>query len=232
MGSSFDFSAVKLLSFDVFGTLISVRDSSYDAFERILQEASGASVDVKAFWEHWEEKNIEGYWEPYRPYREICRASLDSAFRAFELQGDPESIQHYFDSFQNFELYDDVVPTLAELKKKYRLAVVSNIDDDLLAQTPLMRELGDIFSLVCTAEKARGYKPDGSLFRYLLDNAGVGLEEIFHSGQSQFTDMVGAKPLGFTMAWINRRAIDLSPKVPKPDYTFPDIKSLIARTRE
>ncbi len=228
MSSSFDFSAVKLLSFDVFGTLISVRDSSYGAFERILQEASGTDVDVKAFWEYWEEKNIEGYWEPYRPYRDICKASLDSAFKAFELQGDPESIQHYFDSFQNFTLYDDVVPTLAKLKKNYRLAVVSNIDDDLLAQTPLMRELGDVFSLVCTAEKARGYKPDGSLFRYLLENSGVGLEGIFHSGQSQFTDMVGAKPLGISMAWINRRAIDLSPKVPKPDYTFPDIKSLIA----
>ncbi len=145
MSSSFDFSAVKLLSFDVFGTLISVRDSSYDAFERILQEASGTDVDVKAFWEHWEEKNIEGYWEPYRPYRDICKASLDSAFKAFELQGDPESIQHYFDSFRNFTLYDDVAPTLAELKKKYRLAVVSNIDDDLLAQTPLMRELGEVF---------------------------------------------------------------------------------------
>ncbi len=227
MDSSPGLSAAKLLSFDVFGTLISVRNSSYGAFERILQEASGSSVDVKAFWEHWEEKNIEGYWEPYRPYRDICRASLDATFTAFALQGDPDSIQHYFDSFRDFELYDDVVPTLAELKGNYRLAVVSNIDDDLLAETPLMRELGDIFSLVCTAEKARGYKPDGSLFRYLLENAGVGLEGIFHSGQSQFTDMVGAKPLGLTMAWINRRGIDLSPKVPKPDYTFPDIKSLI-----
>ena len=29
----------KLISFDVFGTLISVRDSSYDAFQRILADA-------------------------------------------------------------------------------------------------------------------------------------------------------------------------------------------------
>ena len=46
----------KLMSFDVFGTLISVRDSSYAAFERILSEAGARHLDVKAFWEHWEHR--------------------------------------------------------------------------------------------------------------------------------------------------------------------------------
>ena len=36
----------KLMSFDVFGTLISVRDSSYGAFERILSEAGVRHLDV------------------------------------------------------------------------------------------------------------------------------------------------------------------------------------------
>ena len=62
----------KLMSFDVFGTLISVRDSSYGAFERILADAGARHVDVKAFWEHWEHRNVAHYWEPYRSYREIC----------------------------------------------------------------------------------------------------------------------------------------------------------------
>jgi 2-haloacid dehalogenase len=100
--------------------------------------------------------------------------------------------------------------------------VVSNIDDDLLAATPPGRE----FDLVCTAEKARGYKPDGSLFRYLIARAGVGLERILHSGQSQFTDMVGGKPLGLTIAWINRRGLRLHPSVPRPDFTFPGLAPL------
>jgi FMN phosphatase YigB (HAD superfamily) len=109
------------------------------------------------------------------------------------------------------------------LSRHHRLAIVSNIDNDLLATTPLRRE----FDLVCTAEKARGYKPDGTLFRYLLEHAGVPLNQILHSGQSQFTDMVGGKPLGLTIAWINRRNIELAPSVPKPDFIFPDIASLI-----
>jgi hypothetical protein len=61
----------------------------------------------------------------------------------------------------------------------------------------------------------------------LIANAGVGVPEILHSGQWQFTDMVGAKPLGLTVCWINRRDIDLDPSVPPPDHLFTDIQSLI-----
>ena len=66
-----------------------------------------------------------------------------------------------------------------------------------------------------------------ALFRYLIAKAGAGVPEILHSGQSQFTDMVGGKPLGLTVCWINRRSIDLHPSVPPPDHIFPDIRSLL-----
>jgi 2-haloacid dehalogenase len=221
--TDFDAAQLKLLSFDVFGTLISVRDGSYRAFERILREAGATEVDIKVFWEAWEERNIDAYWEPYRPYKEICRESLAATFEKFGIKGRAETISYYFDAFPSFELYPDVVATLDHLSSRFKLAIVSNIDDDLLAATPLRRT----FDLVCTAERAKGYKPDGALFSHLLANAGVARNEILHSGQSQFTDMVGAKPLGLPVAWINRRGIALSPKVPRPDFQFPDIHSLI-----
>jgi len=129
----------------------------------------------------------------------------------------------YFDAFSGFELYPDVTPTLDCLSRSHKLAVVSNIDDDLLALTPLQRN----FDLVCTAERARGYKPDGTLFRYLIENAGVERAEIFHSGQSQFTDLVGAKPLGLRVAWINRRGVALDQKVPRPDIILADVAGLL-----
>jgi len=217
----------KLMSFDVFGTLVNSRDGSYDAFASILRDGGGNGIDVKAFWEYWETRNIAHYWEPYRRYRDICEISLGEAFAHFGLRGDPALITRYFDSFSRFALYPDVAPTLDRLARVCRLAVVSNIDDDLLAATPL----GRTFDLVCTAERARGYKPNGTLFRYLLDEAerrfGAGRTDILHSGQSQFTDMVGAKPLGITVAWINRRGVSLDPSVPRPDYVFADLKSLL-----
>lgn len=213
----------RLISFDVFGTLISVRAGSYDAFRAILSHANGSHIDVKEFWEHWEHRNIAHYVEPYRRYRDICELSLAETFAHFGLNGSPKLIERYFDAFSGFELYPDVTPTLDTLARTHKLAVVSNIDDDLLALTPLKRT----FDLVCTAERARGYKPDGTLFRYLIANAGVARDDILHCGQSQFTDMVGAKPLGLRVAWINRRDVALDASVPRPDIMLPDIASLI-----
>ena len=214
----------KLMSFDVYGTLISVREGSYRAFQSILDDAMASHVDVKAFWEHWEYRNVTHYWEPYRRYREICELSLAETFAQFAVDGDPRLIDRYFEAFPGFQLYPDVAPTLDRLAARHRLALVSNVDDDLLAATPLGRE----FDLICTAERARGYKPDGTLFRYLLAHAGVTVDEILHSGQSQLTDMVGGKPLGLTIAWINRRGIVLDAAVPKPDFILDDVAGLLS----
>jgi 2-haloacid dehalogenase len=213
----------KLLSFDVFGTLIDVRAGPHAAFQSMLIDCGATDVDVKAFWEHWEERNIAHYWEPYRRYRDICELSLAETFGHFGIRGSPRLIERYFAAFDQFALFPDVSATLDQLAKRYRLAVVSNIDDDLLAATPLDRS----FDLICTAERAQGYKPDGTLFHYLIAHAGCPRPDILHCGQSQFTDMVGGKPLGLTIAWINRRNVALHASVPKPDFVLPDVASVL-----
>jgi 2-haloacid dehalogenase len=214
----------KLLSFDVYGTLVNTPPTNAKAFRIILEEAGAPNIDALAFYQFWESRNIVHYRELYRSYREIGELSLEEAFENFGIAGGrADLIERYFELFPEMQLYPDVLPTLEKLAGKYRLAVVSNIDDDLLRATRLHRE----FDLICTAERARGYKPDGTLFRYLIANSGVGVAEILHSGQSQFTDMVGGKPLGLTVAWVNRRSIDLDPSVPKPDHIFSDIQSLL-----
>jgi 2-haloacid dehalogenase len=211
------------VSFDVFGTLISVRDGSYAAFQSILDECGWRHFDVRGFWEFWEHRNVAHYWEPYRSYRAICRLSLEEAFAQYGLHGDPALIERYFNAFPGFAPYPDVEAALARIGERRRLAIVSNIDDDLLARTRVPSGI----ELVCTAERARGYKPDSSLFRYLIGQAGVPLDRILHAGQSQFTDLVGGKPLGLTIAWINRRGVALDPTVPRPDVIVGDVASLL-----
>jgi 2-haloacid dehalogenase len=214
----------KLLSFDVYGTLVDTPPANAKAFRAIIEASGATDVDPIVFYQSWEAQNIIHYSEPYRSYKEICRISLQESFEKFGISGGVgDLIERYFALFAEMELYPDVRPTLEKLARTHRLALVSNIDDDLLASTRLYRE----FDVVCTAERAHGYKPDGTLFRYLIANAGVALPEILHSGQSQFTDMVGGKPLGLTIAWINRRGITLHESVPRPDHILPDIASLL-----
>jgi 2-haloacid dehalogenase len=212
----------RLVSFDVYGTLVDVRGGSWNAFAAILRDAGAAHVDVSEFWEQWEAANIRRYWFPYRPYREICRASLEETFRRFGIRGDADLIHHYFDAFPGFRRFDDVDETLDRLAARARLAVVSNIDDDLLEAT----DLGRRFDLVCTAERARGYKPNGTLFRFLLTRADTDCGRLLHCGQSQHTDMVGAKPLGIRVAWVNRRGLPLAANVPQPDHELRDLRGV------
>jgi 2-haloacid dehalogenase len=216
------------LSFDVYGTLMDSRGGSREAFAAILREAGGARVDPMEFQDHWELANIGRYAGPYRSYRAICRDSLADTFAHFGLRGDPALIEIYFQAYPSFVRFADVDPVLDRLARRHRLAVVSNIDDDLLAATALGRR----FDLVCTAERARGYKPDGTLFRWLLRESGAGLSALLHCGQSQRTDMVGAKPLGIAVAWINRRGLPLAPGVPEPDHEFPDLRPLLDLVEE
>jgi len=212
-----------LLSFDVYGTLMDSRGGSRAAFAAILGAAGGERVDPMEFQDHWELANIRRYGEPYRSYKTICRDSLAETFAHFGLHGDPALIRIYFDAYPRFVRFPDVDAVLDRLGRHHRLALVSNIDDDLLEVTALGRR----FDLVCTAERAVGYKPDGTLFRHLLREGGVDVSGLLHSGQSQRTDMVGAKPLGITVAWINRRGLSLAPGVPKPDHEFRDLRPLL-----
>ncbi len=176
-----------------------------------------------SFYAFWEQRNVFHYSEPYRSYKDICRLSLSEAFRHFGVSaGREDAINRYFECFPSMKLYPDVIPSLDALARQYRLALVSNIDDDLLDATVLGHE----FDLICTAERARGYKPDGALFRYLIRESGLSVSRILHSGQSQFTDLVGGKPLGLTIAWINRRGLALSPEVPRPDFIFSGLELL------
>jgi 2-haloacid dehalogenase len=213
----------RMLSFDVYGTLVNTPPANLGAFQAILADAGRLDLNPKEFYSFWEQRNIAHYYEPYRTYKDICRLSLSEAYERFGVaMGREKAIQRYFDCFSSMAFYPDVLPTLDVLARSHKLALVSNIDDDLLGATPLGRE----FDLVCTAERARGYKPDGTLFRYLLEASGLHVSHILHSGQSQFTDMVGGKPLGLTIAWINRRGLDLDPSVPAPDLILPGLQPL------
>src|SRR2546429_5733461 len=147
-----------LLSFDVCGTLVDVRGGSREAFATILRETGASRIDALEFWEHWEAANIRGYWQAYRPYREICRASLDETFRHFGLHGDPGLIRLYFDAFPAFPRFPDVDEVLDRLARRFRLAVGSNLDDDLLPVTDLRPR----FDLGGPPQPPPGLKPAGT----------------------------------------------------------------------
>ena len=128
----------RLLSFDVYGTLINTPPTNVKAFRLILEQAGASNIDALSFYQFWESRNIVHYRKPYRSYREISELSLEEAFENFGVAGGRgDLIERYFELFPEMQLYPDVLPTLERLAGRYRLAVISNIDDDLLGATRL-----------------------------------------------------------------------------------------------
>ena len=62
------------------------------------------------------------------------------------------------DSVQRWKPFKETPPQLQKLAKKYKLGLLSNIDDKLLGQT--RRHIPIDFDLVVTAQQVRSYKPE------------------------------------------------------------------------
>ena len=99
--------------------------------------------------------------------------------------------------------FPDSAEALQRLQERFKLAVITNCDDDLFAQSE--RRLGVAFDYVITAQQAGSYKPDQANFLLAFERIEEPRDRILHVAQSLFHDHVPAKALGMTSVWIDRR---------------------------
>ena len=125
--------------------------------------------------------------------------------------------------------FTDTVEALRRLKRRGKLVILSNIDDDLFAGTTGQLEIQ--FDQLITARQVRSYKPSLNNFRELIRRAGVRPEQILHAAQSVHHDIVPAKHLGLKTVRIERRSGQAGSGAPPPavaeaDWEMPDLQSL------
>lgn len=135
------------------------------------------------------------------------------------------------ESVARWQPFADTVEALRLLKKRYRLAVLSNIDDDLFAATA--PKLGVEFDHVITAQQARAYKPSREVFRLAEERIGMKPEEWLHVAQSVYHDIVPAKTLGLATVWVNRSSARagigaVRASTVRANLEVPDLKTLAA----
>jgi 2-haloacid dehalogenase len=152
---------------------------------------------------------------------------------AAELGFEPtdEEVSRFSRSVEDWPAFPDSTDALQRLKRRFRLGVLTNCDDDLFAASN--RRLGVEFDWVVTAQQVGSYKPDERNFEALFDRLGLPRERIVHVAQSLFHDHVPAKRLGLTTVWIDRRhdrpgTGATPPAQAQPDATFPDMASFAA----
>jgi len=125
--------------------------------------------------------------------------------------------------------YPNVVPTLNELKKKYKLAILS---DALRIQAWIRlvaMNIQDKFDIVVTFDDTKTRKPNKKPFLYALKKLRLKPEECLMVGDSLKKDIVPAKKLGFRTAFA-KYGLNITEKANvKPDYVMDDIKDLLKK---
>jgi HAD superfamily hydrolase (TIGR01549 family) len=102
----------------------------------------------------------------------------------------------------NFELYEDVLPTLAELRRLgLKIGLVSNTGRDLDAF--VAHHKLDVDASLSSRVHGKT-KPDPTIFQAVLDRLGVAPEEAAMVGDSPDDDVEGARALGMRGVLVDR----------------------------
>jgi 2-haloacid dehalogenase len=218
------------LTFDCYGTLIDWESGLWAALEPVLKR-HGQTIGREAALELFGPLEAAQEHGTYKTYREVLGAVLKGIGAKLGFTPSDDEVKAFGGSVGDWPAFADSPDALALLKRRFKLVVITNCDDDLFAQSN--NKLKVAFDHVITAQQAKSYKPSLNNFHVAFRRIGVPQEQILHVAQSLFHDHVPAKQLGLTSVWINRRrgkagAGATPPADAQPDYEYPDMKSFAA----
>jgi 2-haloacid dehalogenase len=225
-----DFNRFEVLTFDCYGTLIDWETGILSALGPILS-AHGARIDdvtLLRLYGDFEQRSEAG---EFRPYREVLSSVVRQFGTEFGFIPSEEEVRSLPNSLALWKPWPDTVSALGELKKRFRLAILSNVDDDLFAATRPRLQVA--FDEVVTAQQARAYKPSVKMFELALDRLQVPAHRVLHVGQSIYHDVIPAQASGLATVWVNRPSARpgigaVKAAEGKPDLTVSTLAALAA----
>ncbi|MFD2612147.1 HAD family hydrolase [Paenibacillus gansuensis] len=125
-------------------------------------------------------------------------------------------------------VYEETYRVLDNLKRKYKLLLLTNGSPDLqkekLAMVPLMAPYFD--HIMISGEFGEG-KPAESIFRHAVKLLGIEPDEGLMVGDKLTTDILGSNRIGMKNAWINRHGMKRTDDI-VPAYEISHLEELYA----
>jgi 2-haloacid dehalogenase/putative hydrolase of the HAD superfamily len=211
----------EIVTFDCYGTLIDWENGIAEAFSAAARQ-DGVVLDRDSILRAYEEIEPAVERERYRPYRHVL---TETSLRVGEALGwpvPPERRTFLPDSLPHWKPFADTNDALERLRAGgYRLGILSNVDDDLLAET--RRHFTVDFDLIVTAQQVGSYKPAPGHFVAAREQ--IADARWLHAAQSNFHDVVPVNAMRVPTAWVNRRG-DLPLPGGVPTYEVRDMAAL------
>jgi 2-haloacid dehalogenase/putative hydrolase of the HAD superfamily len=201
----------KVISFDVYGTLIDWESGIINALKPMTDCVSAnlprnEILEAHAFYESSQQN-----WSPGKRYSELLATVYRRLAEEWRVHVTWEECQAYGLSVRQWPAFADSRDALASLKEHFEIVLLSNSDN--VSCSGCIGRLGVNFDGVYTAEDIYSYKPNPRNFEYLiqmLERRGIKKREILHTAESLFHDHVPANELGIANCWIHRRHDEVS----------------------
>jgi 2-haloacid dehalogenase len=224
-----DFSGYEALTFDCYGTLVDWESGLLTVLRPILNN-HGETVSDDALLVQYAELETAVEGEAYRSYRAVLREVVFRLGQRLGFLPSEEEADSLAQSLPSWPPFPDTMEALKALRKRYKLWVLSNVDNDLFAGT--QERLDVAFDGAVTAEEVKSYKPSPRHFEAALERIGLPKETVLHVAQSLYHDIAPAKAMGLSVVWVNRRqgrpgSGATPPAHAKPDLEVPDLRTLV-----
>jgi 2-haloacid dehalogenase len=192
--------APRWLSFDCYGTLIDWETGVRRAFRDLAAVRAGEDeAELFRVWERLQWNKIQG---AYVPYAQIMQESFRESLDQLGYRAPLQASEAFLRSLAGWEPFADVKAALTRLAQRFRLAIISNTDRDLLGLT--LRHFPVRFDALITAEDARTYKPNPEIFRVALTRMNCDPNEVVHVAFGAEYDLRPAGTLGIRTVYLNR----------------------------
>jgi 2-haloacid dehalogenase len=213
-----NFESIRLITFDCYGTLIDWENGMLAAL-RPMFSRDGQKPDDARLLEFYGEIEAELESGPYLPYRQVLAETAQQMGRRLGVEVSPRQGAEFAESLTRWNPFHDTVVALQSMAKKFRLGIISNVDDDLFTET--RKKLPVEFAFVVTAQQVRSYKPAQQNFQEALRRGGVDKTQVLHAGQSLYHDVAPANALGIRNVWVNRPSVRPGSGAAKPGVATP-----------
>ena len=223
-----NFSGFRALTFDCYGTLIDWETGILRALRAVLAPRGIDRPDDELL-ETFARIESPIQQGPFRRYREVLDLGTRQLAVHLGFDPTPSEVTALSASLPSWPPFPDTVAALERLRRRYRLGIISNVDDDLFAGSA--RQLGGRFDWIVTAESVRSYKPSLNNFERALERIGLPRDQLLHVAQSRYHDIEPAHSLGLATVWVNRRGrrpgSGATPSSSaEPDLEVPDLATL------
>ena len=222
---------VKAVVFDAYGTVINFTEPDFIATMAGICADQSLDADASDLWRRFLRASYfmrsEHHRDPvYQRYDEAWARQFERVFKQLRLDGDVWRASLFFKSaLADASAFDDAQPAIEAIGRHYKVALLSNADEDFLTSCLQRNDLH--FKHVLSSERARAIKPNPEIFLKMARRLRLPPEQILYVGDNPIPDVLGPARAGMRAAWVNRNGYRKPRGIPFPDVRVKSLSELV-----